>query len=251
MSDPSYLVLPSFVGLRMLMDLSKTLQNLRRRRLLRVEDWWRFRHQLMTDVSMNVFPSEFYPHWRFYLVHPPILQWCRTFASKWELLNSWWNFKSWDILSHECRRIHRRSHENSPYHWMFLFCGCNVGRNLCNLPLLELIKSGCFDWLRCVFPYFTDCAAPSRRVSPWWGRICWSILQEVLSGCLDRSCVVTLTFPLLRRPSTVINNLLKRVCQVALIYHLQERISKDPVFRSVSFTGSLKLKMTRPLASSQ
>ena len=35
----------------------------------------------------------------------------------------------------------------------------------------------------------------------------------------------------------ILNNLLKRVYQVALIDHLQQRTSKDPVFRNVSSPG--------------
>ena len=53
-------------------------------------------------------------------------------------------------------------------------------RNLCNLSPLELILSGCLDRSRCILPYLTDCAAPSRRVSPWWGRTCWIILDEFI-----------------------------------------------------------------------
>ena len=33
---------------------------------------------------------------------------------------------SWEILSHECRRIYCRSHEHSPYYWMFVTWLCNV-----------------------------------------------------------------------------------------------------------------------------
>ena len=37
-----------------------------------------------------------------------------------EILNSW------EILSHECRRIHHRSHEHSPNYWMLFTWLCNV-----------------------------------------------------------------------------------------------------------------------------
>ena len=34
-----------------------------------------------------------YPHCWSLPVHPPILLWCRTFSSRWDLWNSWWNFE--------------------------------------------------------------------------------------------------------------------------------------------------------------
>ena len=66
----------------------------------------------------------------------------------------------------------------------------------------ELILSSCPDPSWSLSPYLTDCASPTRRVSPWWGQIrsphskkfyqvAWSIVRR------------NLTFPLLRRPSTV------------------------------------------------
>ena len=58
----------------------------------------------------------------------------------------------------------------------------------------ELTLSCCPDLSRSGSPYLTDCASPSRRVSPWWGRTCCTTLQEVLSGCPDRSCIVTSLF---------------------------------------------------------
>ena len=33
------------------------------------------------------------------------------------------------ILSHECRRIHRRSHQHSPNYWMLFSWSCNVGHS--------------------------------------------------------------------------------------------------------------------------
>ena len=68
-----------------------TIQNLKRRRPSCVEDWWFFHHQLMTDISMNVFPNESYPHLRSHLVLPLILQIYRTFSSVWDLQYSQYN----------------------------------------------------------------------------------------------------------------------------------------------------------------
>ena len=69
----------------------------------------------MTDVSMNVFPHESLRHWRSHHVRPPILQ---------MMSNIFFRVRSvefndgiliiHEILSHESRRIHRRSHEHSP-----------------------------------------------------------------------------------------------------------------------------------------
>ena len=47
-----------------------TIQNLKRRRLSRVKDWWFFRHQLTTNISMNVFPNQSFPNLRSHLVLP-------------------------------------------------------------------------------------------------------------------------------------------------------------------------------------
>ena len=58
----------------------------------------------------------------------------------------------------------------------------------------KLILSGRPDLSRSVPPFLTDCAVLSRRVSPWWGQTCCDTLQEALSGCPDRSCVVVSVF---------------------------------------------------------
>ena len=56
----------------------------------------------------------------------------------------------------------------------------------------------------------------------------------------------TLTFPLFEKTkhghNPILNNLLKRVYQVALICRLQQRTSKDLVFRNISSQGSMKVE---------
>ena len=71
-----------------------TTQNLRRRRLLRVEDWWRFiinQWQLFPWIfsPLNSVQTVDLSH----LVHSQILMKCRTCAAKWDIWNSWWNFE--------------------------------------------------------------------------------------------------------------------------------------------------------------
>ena len=123
-----------------------------------------------------------------------------------------------EILSHECRCIHRRSHKHSPSYWMFFSWACNVGHSFLSFSHLIIYfihKFCCITFHDEIFgichflevdiirlpwsitkcpPYLTDCTSPSRRVSPWWGRTCCTIIQEVSSGCPDRSCAVTSLF---------------------------------------------------------
>ena len=126
----------------------------------------------------------------------------------------------------------------------------------------ELTLSGCPDLSRSGSPYLTDCAVPSRRGSPLWRQTCCNTLQKALSGCPDRSCVVPValidraSYPQLSTlektkhgHNPILNNPLKKNYQVSLIYLLQQRTSKDLVFRNISSPGSLKWKMTRTMAS--
>ena len=114
--------------------------------------------------------------------------------------------------------IHRRSflsfphsiihpaQEWSGFHWQFQFCFIvsNGGIFLGLATSWELISSGRPDLSQSVSSFLTDCAVPSRRISSWSGRtfsyhspksfirLPWSIVRLHLS------------FPLLRRPSTVV-----------------------------------------------
>ena len=54
------------------------------------ENWWFFRHQLMTDISMHDFPNQSFPNLRSHLVLSLISQTCRTFASVWDQTCSQW-----------------------------------------------------------------------------------------------------------------------------------------------------------------
>ena len=75
----------------------------------------------------------------------------------------------------------------------------------------ELI-SGRPDLSRNVSSFLTDCAVPSRRVSPRWGRTCCAILQEASSSCVR----LTLSSPLLKKTkhgrNPILNNLLPSGC---------------------------------------
>ena len=70
-----------------------TTQNPRRHRLLCVGDWWLFHHQSVTDVSKNPFPTEFCPDHEFRPGYSPTERWHRTFASTWDLHDSWRDFE--------------------------------------------------------------------------------------------------------------------------------------------------------------
>ena len=102
-----------------------TIQNLKRRRLSHVEDWWLFRHQLMTDISINVFPNQSFPNLRSHLVL--------------------------EILLHECRWFHRYSHKYSPNNRMFFSFSCNVGNSLLSFShlIIHPIHSGFCNWRDC------------------------------------------------------------------------------------------------------
>ena len=68
----------------------------------------------------------------------------------------------------------------------------------------KLALSSCPDPSWIISPYLTECAFPSRRASPWWGQI-W--LHHIPRSFIrfPRSIVRrNLTFPLLRRPRTII-----------------------------------------------
>ena len=45
-----------------------------------------------------------------------------------------------EILSHECRCIHRRSHKHSPNHWMFFSGVCNVGHSFLFFRILSFTR---------------------------------------------------------------------------------------------------------------
>ena len=134
----------------------------------------------------------------------------------------------WKILSQEYRWFHCYRHKHSPSHGMFFFISCNIGeiifclfrtqsltrftndldstdnaKSVSSFPMTkfwglatswELILSSRPHLSRSVSPFLTDCASPSRRISSWSGRTFLTFLQEVLSGCPDRSYVVVSVF---------------------------------------------------------
>ena len=116
------------LGLRMLMDPSKA-----QHRIWEDVDFCELKidNGFVTNqwqlFSMNFFPNESCPNCWSLLVRSPILQWCRTYALKCDLWNSWRNFWIHEkFFTMNVARIHRRRHEHSPNYWM-LFCRiCNV-----------------------------------------------------------------------------------------------------------------------------
>ncbi len=174
---------------------------------------------------MSVFPNESYPHLRScsltnFADMSNIIFSMRSVDSQWILIVL-------EILPHECRLIHRYSHKRCPnleysspslVTLEILFClfrtwsfswftndldSTDNSNSDVSLPMMKfwefatswkLILSGRPDLARSVSWYLADCAVPSRRISPWSGRICCTILQKVLPGCPVRSCVVVSAF---------------------------------------------------------
>ena len=81
-------------------------------------------------------------------------------------------------------------------------------------------------------------------------RTCCNILQEALSDCPDWSCVVAYSFPLLRKPNTVVIQFWTICWREA---HCFLTGCPSPSSPTTDFQGScsLKLKTTRTKASSQ
>ena len=70
-----------------------TKQNLKRRRPSCAEDWWFFQHQLMTGVSMNVFPTKSFPNKRSHLARTSISWICR-----WQLFRKFFPMNTADSI---------------------------------------------------------------------------------------------------------------------------------------------------------
>ena len=126
--DPSYPVLPSFVGLRILMNPSKT-----QHRIWKDVDFC----ALKIDDGFVTNQWQMFP-WVFFLMNLNHIgdlilfahQFCRYVEHFLQgeiccIQNR--ILIVLEILSHECRCIHPRSHKHSPNYWMFLSWACNVG----------------------------------------------------------------------------------------------------------------------------
>ena len=178
---------------------------------------------------MNVFPNQSFPNLRSHLVLPLISQICRTFASVWDLQyssqwNSWlfWKFFPMNTADSIVTAINIlqiiECSSPSPATLEMLLClfrtwsftrftndldSTSNSNSVSSFPMTkfwglatswELISSGRPDLSRSVSQFLTDCAVPSRRISSWSGRTFCTILQEVLSGCPERSYVVVSVF---------------------------------------------------------
>ena len=126
------------------MPFQDTTQNLRRRRLLRVEDWWFCHHQSMIDVSMNVFPMNLIQIEDLILFAHKFCRYVKHFLQGeiWCIHNG--ILIVLEILTHECRHIHRRSHKHSPNYWMFFSWTCNVWHSF--LSFSHLITHPIHEW---------------------------------------------------------------------------------------------------------
>ena len=178
----------------------------------------------MKDVSMNVFPNESYPHCWSLLVRPPILLKCRTFSLKWDPLNSFWNFVFLEILSRECRRnktftkllnVLLLSLPRSTFFSVFFALDLSLcsqillrhfpWRNFRNLPLLG-------SWNYQVALIDHDASLRTLRIAHLRRDECLHDEDELVVPYSKKKFIRfpwsivcrNLTFPLLRRPNTVI-----------------------------------------------
>ena len=172
----------------------------------------------------------------------------------------------------------RCSHEHSPYYWMFVTWLCNVRHSF--LSVSHLV----FDFVHkfcCVtahdeifgislFLGVSTIKLPRSIMNhlsvPYGMRI--SVEKRFLHDEDELVALQSKKFsqvsPIDRAPqphfstlektkidhNPLLNNLLKSVYQVALIDHLPQQISQDLDIRTMSSLGLMKLKTTRPKASS-
>ena len=196
-----------------------------------------------------------------------------------------------EILSHEYCWFHCYSHKHSPNHRMFFFIFCNVGNFSVFSALDHSPDSRMILILQTIsilfhrFPWWNFDVLPLPE--KWYYQVAL-IYHEVFLRSLRIARFrreefprdqVELFLPFSKKfyqvvmidrtsqsqfstlektkhgPHPNFNNSLKRsslfLYQVALVYLLQQRTSKDLVFRDISSPGSLKLKTTRTMASSQ
>ena len=184
---------------------------------------------------------------------------------------------SWEILSHECRRIHRRSHEYSPNYWMLFTWLCNVRHSL--LSVSHLV----FDFVHkfCCVTAHDEIFGISLFLVMHWHKFPRSIVNQLSVPYGMRSSVEkrfftmrgnllhhiprsflrfpwsivrrSSTFPLLRRPRLIIILfwiIWVTVSQVSLIYRHLQQISQDLDIRTMFSPGLMKLMTTRSKAFS-
>ena len=215
--DPSYPVLPRFVGLRMLMDPSKTQHRIWKDvdfRALKIDDsfvtnqwqiflWVFFPKNQIHFEDLILFPHQFC----WYVEH--FLQceiWCIHDGILIVL----------QILTHECRCIDRHSQKHSPNYRMFFSFVCNVAHSFLSFSHLIIHSIHEFCCITSHGETFgghflrVDITSLPRRVTKWFSvpyglrtsvekscfvmRTCCNILQEALSECPDWSCVVASAF---------------------------------------------------------
>ena len=180
---------------------------------------------------------------------------------------------------HECRCIHRHCHKNSPNYWMFLSWACNVGHYFLSFShlIIYFIHKFC-----CITSHDEICGIclflRADTIKLPWSITKYPSVPYGLRSSVEKSFSVmrtnllyhtprsfirlpwsivrrNLTFPLLRRPSTVIIQFWI-ICwreSIKLPWSIicDNGFPKDLVFRNISSPGSMKLKTTRPMASSQ
>ena len=227
--DPSYPVFPSFVGLRILMDPSKTQHRNRKDvdfRALEIDNgfvtnqwqlfpWMIFPINFVHVISLFLFAHQFFWDVEHFLQG----EICGILDGVLIIQ---------EILSHECRRIHRCSHEHSPNYWMLFTWLCNVRHSFLsfsNLIFYFIHKFCCVtshdeSFGICLFLVFSTIRLP-RSITKYLSAPCGlrisveksifmmrtNLLHRIPRSFLrfPRSIVRrSPTFPLLRRPRSTI-----------------------------------------------
>ena len=192
------------------------------------------RDQFMADFTMNDSPNQLSPFQRSHFVRPLIFHKSRTFVSVWDLQFSQWiadclGNSSLFIPLLQTKNILQITECSSPATleivlffrtWSFTWLTNDLdstdnSNSVSSFPMMtfwslatswEVILSGRPDLSRCVSPYLTDCAVPSRRISSWSSRTFRTVVHEVLTSRLDRSYVEASTLEKTKHG----RNLLKR-----------------------------------------
>ena len=263
--DPLNPFLPNFVGIWMLKDPPEAQHRISEDRLLCAEDWQLYHHQSVADVSKNSFPNECCPNHGFPPGRSPIARWHRTSICL-EVKSSEFMVKflnSWEILSHEGRRIHRCGHEHSPNCWMFSPWVCNVRHSFLStshLVFYFIHKFCCVtahdeSFGICLFLVISTIVLPRISVEKRFFTMRGNLLHHIPRSFLRfpwsivRRCS---TFPLLRRPRLTI--ILFWITwwwrSIKFPWSIVYRNRFPKILISIRGPPGLKLRTTRPKASS-
>ena len=172
---------------------------------------------------------------------------------------------SWEILSHECRCIQCRSHEHSPYYWMFITWLCNARHSFLSVSHLvfdfvhkfccvtahdEIFKISLFLailWLR--FPRSIVNAHSCREEVPLDEGQLFARNPKRYPQVSPIDRALQLHFSPLEKTkidhNPLLYNLVLTIPQVSPFYRHLEQIFQDLDIHTRSFPGLMRLKKTR------